>query len=73
MAKETKQEGKTDMQAMMDVYQKLAIPGTPHKLLARLAGSWNTKGKSWIEPGTPPAEFTGTREHKMMEIAYSRR
>jgi hypothetical protein len=56
MAKEKKQEGKMDMQAMMDVYKKLAIPGVPHKLLASLAGSWITKTKGWMEPDKPPME-----------------
>jgi hypothetical protein len=65
MTKETKQKGKMDIQAMMDVNQKLASPGAPHELLARMAGSWNTKGKAWMEFGAPPTEFTGTSEQKM--------
>ena len=39
MAKEEKHAGKKDMQEMMEVYNKLATPGPPHQLLARLAGS----------------------------------
>jgi hypothetical protein len=66
MSKEEKQEGKMDMQAMMEVCQKLATPGAPHKLLASLAGSWNTKMKSWMEPDKPPMESTGTCEQKMI-------
>ncbi|MGA6925596.1 MAG: DUF1579 domain-containing protein [Desulfosarcina sp.] len=65
MTKKTKQEN-IDMQAMMDVYHKLAIPGEPHELLAKMAGSWNTTGKSWMDPGSPPTEFTGTSEQKMI-------
>jgi len=66
MAKEKKQEGKMDMQAMMEVYKKLGTPGAPHKLLARMEGSWNTKTKSWMEPGMPPMESTGTCQQKML-------
>ena len=64
--KEKKQEDKMDMQAMMEVYTKLATPGAPHKVLASMAGSWNTKIKSWMEPNKPPMESTGTCEQKML-------
>ncbi len=66
MEKEKKQEDKMDMQAMMEVYKKLAVPGAPHKLLARMVGSWITKTKSWMEPNKPPMETTGTCEQKML-------
>ncbi len=66
MAKEKKQEGKMDMQAMMDLYKKLGTPGAFHKVLASMAGSWNTKIKSWMEPNKPPMESTGTCEQKML-------
>ncbi len=65
MAKE-KQEGKMDMQAKMEVYRKLGTPGGPHKMLAKLAGSWTTKTKGWMEPDQPPIEGTGTCEQKMI-------
>jgi hypothetical protein len=60
------QEGKMDMQAMMDVYTKLGTPAAPHKGLARMAGRWTTKVKSWMEPTKPPMESTGTSEQKMI-------
>ena len=66
MSKKEKQEGKMDMQAMMEVYQKLGTPGTPHKMLAKLAGSWTTKTRAWMEPDKPPMEGTGTCEQKML-------
>src|SRR5437870_1536376 len=65
MAKE-KQPDQMDMQAMMDTYKKLAIPGEPHKQLASLAGSWNTKTKEWMEPNKPPMESTGVCEEKVL-------
>jgi hypothetical protein len=66
VAKEKKQEAKMDQQAMMDTYAKLARPGEPHKQLASLAGSWTTKTRSWMEPGKPPMESTGSAELKML-------
>ncbi|MBI4964534.1 MAG: DUF1579 domain-containing protein [Desulfomonile tiedjei] len=66
MAKKAKKEGEMDMQAMMEVYQKLAIPGKPHKMLAKLVGSWTTKTKGWMEPDKPPMESTGTCKQKML-------
>ncbi len=66
MAKDKKPEKQMDPQAMMEVYQKLATPGEPHKLFATLAGSWTTTTKEWMEPGKPPTESTGTAEMKML-------
>ncbi|MGQ0812610.1 MAG: DUF1579 domain-containing protein [Nitrospiraceae bacterium] len=65
-AKEKKPEKQVDMQAMMETYQKLATPGEPHKQLASMSGSWNTKTKSWMEPNKPPREETGACEQKMV-------
>ena len=65
-ADEGKHEGQMDMQAMMQVYEKLAIPGEPHKLLASMAGNWATKTKSWMDPSKPPMESTGSCEQKML-------
>lgn len=66
LAKEKKQEGKKDPQAMMEMYKKLGTPGEPHKQLASLAGSWNTKTKEWMDPNKPPMESTGTCEEKVL-------
>ena len=60
------EEKPMDLQEMMDVYRKLAVPGEPHKLLARLEGRWSTKGTAWMEPDKPPMENTGTCEQKMI-------
>ena len=38
MAKDKKHEKQMDPQAMMEVYQKLATPGEPHKQFESLAG-----------------------------------
>ena len=43
-----------------------ATPGEPHARLAKLAGKWTTKTKSWTEPGKPPEETTGTCDFRMV-------
>jgi hypothetical protein len=66
MTTEKTQEGKMDMQAAMEVYQRLATPGEPHRLLARLEGTWDAKMKCWMEPDQPPAESTGRSEYRVV-------
>jgi hypothetical protein len=61
---EKDQEEKVDMQAMMEVYTKLATPGAPHKVLASMEGSWDAEIKSWMEPNKPPTESRGTCEQR---------
>jgi len=64
---ETKQEeSKMDMQEMMAVYQKLSVPGEPHRLLARMEGTWDARSKYSMEPGQPETESTGTVEQRMI-------
>ncbi len=61
-----KQEGKKmDMQAMMEVYKKVGTPGEPHKLLAKLEGSWITKTTGYQE-GKQVMESIGTCEQKLV-------
>ncbi len=66
LAKEKKSSKQMDPQAMMELWQKLAMPGEPHKLFATLAGRWATTSKEWMEPNTPPMESTGTATMKML-------
>jgi len=61
-----KQEGKLDMQAIMEIYKKVGTPGEPHKVLAKWEGSWTTRSRGWMEPGKPPVESTGTCEQKLI-------
>jgi hypothetical protein len=60
------QETNMDMQAVMEIYRKAGTPGEPHKLLAKLEGSWSTRTRGWMEPGKPPTESTGTCDQKMV-------
>ncbi len=57
---------KMDMQEIMEIHKTLGTPGEPHKLLAKLEGSWTTRNRSWTDPDTPPRESTGTCERKMI-------
>jgi hypothetical protein len=54
------------MQEIMEIYTKVGTPGEPHKLLAKLEGSWLTRSKGWVEPDKPPRESAGTCEQKMI-------
>jgi len=55
-----------DEKAMMEKWKEIATPGTPHKSLAALEGTWNTKVKSWMAPAAPPNESEGLSENKMV-------
>jgi len=65
MARESALRKPTEMESMCAVYQELATPGAPHKLLAGMAGSWSVKSRWWMDPHEPPMESTGNSEQKM--------
>jgi len=39
------QKTKIDMQQIMEIYKKIGTPGEPHKVLAKLEGSWTTRSR----------------------------
>ena len=61
-----KRGGKMDMQTIMEIYKKAGTPGEPHKIFAKLEGSWTTKTRGWLEPGKPAMESAGTCEQKLI-------
>jgi hypothetical protein len=61
-----KREEKMNMQTIMEIYRKVGTPGEPHKLLAKLEGSWITRTRGWMEPDKPPKESTGMCEQKLI-------
>jgi hypothetical protein len=61
-----KRKSNMDMQAIMEIYKKVGTPGEPHKLFAKLEGSWTTKSRGWMEPDKPPMESAGTCEQKLV-------
>jgi hypothetical protein len=54
-----------DEKAMMEAWQLAAAPGTQHKALAGLEGTWTAKVKTWMSPAAPPSESEGTSENRM--------
>ena len=52
--------------AMMEAYQKAGTPGAQHAAMARTAGTYDLKIRSWNKPDAPPMEETGTATRKMM-------
>lgn len=61
-----KRDTNIDMQKIMEIYRQVGTPGPPHQELAKLEGSWITRSRSWVEPGKPPVESTGTCEQKLL-------
>jgi len=61
-----KEEQKVDMQSRTELFKELATPGAPHRLLALLAGSWNTNHKYWMDPDQPYTESSGFCVQKMI-------
>jgi len=55
-----------DRQKIAEIYKKVGTPGEPHKLLAKLEGSWTTMSKGWMEPGKPPVVSTGACEQTLI-------
>jgi hypothetical protein len=44
----------------VEAAMKTAMPGDPHKDLAKRAGTYSTVTKSWTQPGAAPIESKGT-------------
>jgi len=53
-----------DEKAMMEKWIQVATPGSGHKWLEPLIGTWDAKITMWMAPGAPPQESTGTGENK---------
>jgi len=53
------------MEEMMKEYMRLSTPGEPHKLLTKLAGSWTTSTRIWMDPTQPPSESSGKCSGKL--------
>jgi len=68
-SKETKDAPKPAAPSQDDAMKAWAAymtPGEPHARLARLAGSWTVKTKSWMDPSQPPEETTGSCDYRMV-------
>ena len=54
-----------EQKAEMEAYMKAGTPGAPHQAMAKTAGSYDMKIKSWHELGGPAMEETGTATRTM--------
>lgn len=55
-----------EQQAMMETWQKAMTPGPQHEALAKQAGTWNVKVRSWMPGATEPQVSGGKSERKMI-------
>ena len=53
-----------DHKAMMDAWMRTMTPGVEHKKLEPFVGTFDVKVTSWMAPGAPPAESSGTAEDR---------
>lgn len=55
-----------NQQDMMALYMELAKPGEEHKLLGKMAGTWEVEISYWTEPGANPMVTTATSVNEMI-------
>ena len=53
-----------DAEAQADTFARYAMPGPEHKVLDRLAGTWDTFTRYWPAPNAEPVEAKGTSRRK---------
>lgn len=53
-----------DEKAAMEAMAKAGTPGEAHKKLEPLAGSFDAKSRSWMDPSKPPEESSATSVRK---------
>ena len=53
-----------DAEAQAEMLAHYAMPGPEHRLLDRMAGSWNTFTRYWPAPNADPVESKGTSQRK---------
>jgi hypothetical protein len=62
---QTAPEMTAEQKAQTEAWEKAGAPGAPHETLAKSAGDYEIKVKSWMAPGAPPMEDAGTASRKM--------
>lgn len=53
-----------DSATMMKNWQAYMTPGEPHKMMAKMNGTWNGDITMWMSPGAPPTKNTGVAVYK---------
>ncbi len=51
--------GKDDEKAAMEAMAKAGAPGSEHKQLEAMAGTWTTEATAWMGPDQPPVKTKG--------------
>jgi len=59
------QEGEMSPE-MQEAMMKMMTPNEHHARMAKLAGEYTFTAKSWMAPGAPEEDFSGTRSAKMI-------
>lgn len=54
------------MEEMMKKMKEAGAPGSAHKVLADMAGTWTYKAKHWMAPNAKAEEGSGTSQLKMI-------
>ncbi|MFH0982215.1 MAG: DUF1579 domain-containing protein [Planctomycetota bacterium] len=54
----------SDLESLVDMIVRYAMPGEHHKLLGKMAGSWNLSVKYWMNSELPAVESKGTCTRK---------
>ncbi|HXV77566.1 MAG TPA: DUF1579 domain-containing protein [Candidatus Polarisedimenticolaceae bacterium] len=54
------------MDETMAAWMQYAQPGEHHRFLRKLAGSWETRAKLWMQPGAPPVESSGSTVNELI-------
>jgi hypothetical protein len=49
-----------DEKAMMEAWQKAMTPGDMHKKLDAIVGTFETSGRTWMDPAKPPEDSVGS-------------
>ncbi len=65
-SQETPPKMSPEQAAMMEAYQKAGAPGPQHAALAKMAGTYDLKIRSWEQPDAAPMEETGTSTRSMV-------
>lgn len=66
LSQDKPKEAAPAMSAADEAMMKAMAPGEPQKKLARLAGDWTFTNKSWMAPGQPPVESSGTMHGEVL-------
>ena len=66
VAKPVAKPAAPNQEEMMKAWTAYMTPGERHAHFAKLAGSWTTRTKSWMDPAKPPEETTGSCELKVV-------